>query len=94
MDVCNYDCGGHLELSIDRCRIRAKYGHSLKISDEVYERVEEDDMTAEWFVHGTTDGAWQSIKTEGLRGMGRQHVHLAQRSDRAQVGSNIHIYVN
>eukprot|EP00972_Heterocapsa_arctica_P020181 2979255-Heterocapsa_arctica.AAC.1 len=62
---------GRLAISTCRGAIRANYGHSQRISDKAYGIVTNDDDTEEWLVHGTTDGAWNSIRNQGLRCMNR-----------------------
>ena len=37
-----------------------------------------DDIPTKVAVHGTTRDAWQSIRTQGLSKMNRNHIHLAQ----------------
>lgn len=63
-------------------RIRALYGHSLpgKLLKQVAE-------PPEVLYHGTTSGAIDTIKDQGLKPMGRQYVHLSSDADIArQVG--------
>ena len=44
-------------------------------------------------VHGTNDAGWLSIQEQGLKPMGRQHVHLAQEMRKVRAASTVHIYV-
>lgn len=53
-------------------RIRATYGHSFKTKIH-----KPSAPPPETLYHGTSRRAWQKIKTEGLRPMGRQYVHLS-----------------
>ena len=53
-------------------RIRAAYGHSVKVSLESAET-----PVPETLYHGTSPGAYEAIRTEGLTPMGRQQVHLS-----------------
>ena len=52
--------------------IRATYGHSFANKIE-FKPVE----PPEFLYHGTTERAWKAIKTEGLKPMNRQYVHLS-----------------
>lgn len=57
--------------TIDLSDIRANYGHS--ISDRIAQpRVEPPDV----LLHGTSEGVAQTIRSEGIRAMRRQYVHL------------------
>mmetsp|Transcript_1103 Transcript_1103/g.1740 ORF Transcript_1103/g.1740 Transcript_1103/m.1740 type:complete len:211 (-) Transcript_1103:476-1108(-) len=58
--------------------IRANQGHSIKVVESQYllERVEEYG-SIDVAIHGTYYKAWESIKTQGLSVMGRNHVHFA-----------------
>jgi putative RNA 2'-phosphotransferase len=53
-------------------RIRALYGHSLPGTLS-----REEARPPERLFHGTSPGALPGIRDEGLRPMGRQHVHLS-----------------
>lgn len=53
-------------------RVRALYGHSLP-----GELSREPARPPERLYHGTSPGAVSAIRREGLRPMGRQHVHLS-----------------
>lgn len=53
-------------------RIRALYGHSLP-----GELIREEAAPPRRLYHGTSPSAAASIRREGLRPMGRQHVHLS-----------------
>jgi len=59
--------------------IRANQGHSAGVNvsaDELYERIESaEDIPV--CVHGTSEGAWEAIRRQGLKKMGRQHIHFA-----------------
>lgn len=63
---------------IDGHRIRATYGHSFskKLRKEKV-------VPPRLLYHGTTRAAYEKIKTEGLRPMGRQYVHLSTDRDTA-----------
>jgi putative RNA 2'-phosphotransferase len=53
-------------------RIRAMYGHSLPIL-----RTRTNVSPPATLFHGTSESAFQNIRTEGLKPMGRQQVHLS-----------------
>jgi putative RNA 2'-phosphotransferase len=61
-----------LALSDDGARIRASQGHSIDV-DLAYEPVEPPEM----LFHGTVTAALDAIRAEGLKKMGRHHVHLS-----------------
>lgn len=54
-------------------RIRATYGHSI---GNTIERT--SFAPPELLSHGTSRQAWESIRIEGLRPMGRENVHLSR----------------
>jgi 2'-phosphotransferase len=56
--------------------IRCHQGHSIAAVDAALERLHRP-ADAGAAVHGTTLAAWQHIKTDGLRRMSRNHVHMA-----------------
>lgn len=64
---------------LDGDRIRARYGHSLPGLIE-----KPDGRPPAQLFHGTSPRAWQAIRAEGLRSMGRQYVHLSEDSDEAR----------
>ncbi|TIB67838.1 hypothetical protein E3Q23_04095 [Wallemia mellicola] len=56
--------------------IRAVQGHTLDTSDlELTQILKPSDASIA--VHGTNPDAWNKIKNEGLKTMGRQYIHLA-----------------
>lgn len=56
--------------------IRAVQGHSLDAAQlELSQILNAEDAPVA--IHGTNDDAWNSIKVEGLKSMGRQYIHLA-----------------
>lgn len=64
-------------------KIRASQGHSINI--ELNLQTQEP---PEFLYHGTVEKFLQTIKTEGLKKMSRQHVHLSSDKDTAvNVGS-------
>ncbi|PRP83810.1 tRNA 2'-phosphotransferase 1-like [Planoprotostelium fungivorum] len=59
--------------------IRANQGHSLKIESLATKKITKENVTEyPIVVHGTYKKFWPSIKREGLRKMGRNHVHFAK----------------
>ena len=59
-------------------RIRALYGHSA-VPPVSYPAAE----PPEFLYHGTREAALKSIRQDGLRSMGRQHVYLSATIERA-----------
>lgn len=55
-------------------KIRAFYGHSLK--DKI--KMQKVKIIPERLYHGTSAGAYQEIKREGLHRKSRQYVHLSE----------------
>lgn len=53
-------------------RVRAAYGHSVDVDLEAADTPVPDEL-----YHGTDAGNLEPIREEGLRPMGRQHVHLS-----------------
>lgn len=66
------------EVSPGQYSIRASQGHSLKSVEakDLLEEIKEGTLTTP-VIHGTTLAAWNSIKTQGLSKMNRNHVHFA-----------------
>ena len=58
--------------SDDGDRIRANQGHSVQVNLELPPQVPPN-----WLFHGTASRFLELIRSEGLRPMGRQHVHLS-----------------
>lgn len=54
-------------------RVRARYGHSVDIEYDLPQIKPETDL-----YHGTGRSAWPIIREEGLKPMGRSHVHLSR----------------
>jgi hypothetical protein len=86
--------GGRLELNKHHTHMRAVQGHSMRISDDGFERVVAEDDVPRWLIHGTDDAAFLKIRTEGIRPMTRQHVHLAQTVAVVHDYSTVHIYLD
>ena len=59
-------------------RVRARYGHSIEITYD-FPRAEVRDP----LYHGTSRSAWNSIRKQGLKPLGRSHVHLSRNSQEA-----------
>lgn len=57
---------------IDGNRIRARYGHSIPI-----ETPGRPVLPPEWLYHGTAEETLETIRTDGLKPLGRQYVHLS-----------------
>jgi putative RNA 2'-phosphotransferase len=70
------------KLDLSRNRIRANQGHSLPVDVELAPQ-----RPPKWLYHGTAVRNLHKIKTEGLKKMRRQHVHLsADYATAVQVG--------
>lgn len=71
--------------------IRANQGHSKKFEDII----NEDKLLSlineplSICIHGTTKKAWEIIKDDGLKVMGRTHIHFAQNEDNSKVISGM-----
>jgi len=81
--------------------IRANQGHSITTVDvEMKPIPSTEDIPSGCAVHGTSVAAWNSIATQGLSRMKRNHIHLAQGipSDNIISGmrksSQVFIYIN
>lgn len=59
-------------------KIRAKYGHSIKVDLNL-----KPCQPPEFLYHGTSPRSGERIKREGLRPMKRDHVHLSKTVDEA-----------
>eukprot|EP00727_Mastigamoeba_balamuthi_P008669 m51a1_g4424 putative trna 2 -phosphotransferase 1 (253) ;mRNA; f:56412-57170 len=57
--------------------VRANQGHSLAVADLELRRLDAGSLPAA-VVHGTYERHWASIRAQGLRRMGRTHVHMAK----------------
>jgi putative RNA 2'-phosphotransferase len=78
------DPKGRFEINNDR--FRARYGHSLK---NIKIEILESDLP-EFLYHGTNLSAYQQIKSEGLKPMGRNLVHLTSSLKDAQIVGRRH----
>ncbi|KAJ7761495.1 KptA family-domain-containing protein [Mycena maculata] len=59
--------------------MKANQGHSIKsVKLDLQPVLSISDIPTGIAVHGTTNGAWDSISTQGLSKMKRNHIHLAQ----------------
>lgn len=92
-DIVEDDEKNRYSLSIDKQRIRANQGHSIKVDLEL-----ESVKPPITLYHGTPNKFLDIINKEGLKKMNRHHVHLSSDLDTAkQVGdrrgksSTIHI---
>lgn len=67
---------------LEGTRVRARYGHSVSI-DTPGRPV----LPPEWLYHGTSPDALEGIRSEGLKPIGRQYVHLSgTRQDAIAIG--------
>lgn len=67
----------------DKTKIRASQGHSISIDLELKEQ-----EPPEYLYHGTVAKFMDSIKSQGLKKISRQHVHLSyERETATKVGS-------
>lgn len=73
------------ELSEDRRRIRARYGHSVRV-DPAHDARQPPDV----LYHGTSRRHLGTIRQQGLRRMGRQRVHLSERVEEARTVGRRH----
>ncbi len=64
----------------DKTYIRANQGHSGAVANAISsdELLIELTEPIQGCLHGTYERAWQVIQTEGLKPMGRKHVHFAK----------------
>jgi putative RNA 2'-phosphotransferase len=65
---------------LEEGNVRANQGHSLDV-DLALEATTPPDV----LFHGTTQSAWASIKTQGLLKQDRQHVHLSNDVETAEI---------
>uniref|UniRef100_A0A8V5GCY8 2'-phosphotransferase n=1 Tax=Melopsittacus undulatus TaxID=13146 RepID=A0A8V5GCY8_MELUD len=70
------DPKGRFQLSPDPPRIRANQGHSLHVPELALEPLLSAHALPPTLVHGTRRRCWGRIRLEGLRPMGRTHIHV------------------
>ncbi|MER0437944.1 RNA 2'-phosphotransferase [Emticicia sp. W12TSBA100-4] len=70
-------------LSDDQTKIRANQGHSIKIDLDLTPQIPPPIL-----YHGTVEKYLDSIRTEGLKKMNRNHVHLSKDIETAQKVGN------
>lgn len=70
--VVSSDEKGRYKFSDDGTKIRANQGHSLSVDLKLKSMTPPDEL-----YHGTVDRFLEAIKSEGLKKMNRQHVHLS-----------------
>ena len=63
----------------DHSRIRAVQGHSIEVDLQLEEKV-----PPVFLYHGTAVKSLQNIRSEGLKKMNRQHVHLSSTEEQAR----------
>ena len=73
------------EFNDDKTRIRASQGHSVEV-DLGYE----ESIPPEILYHGTSDGGFERILIDGIKKMGRHHVHLSDSSRTAFIVGSRH----
>ncbi|EDQ92240.1 uncharacterized protein MONBRDRAFT_23195 [Monosiga brevicollis MX1] len=76
-EIVATDAKGRFELREGPLRVRATQGHSLNVQEDSL--LDPVLSAADWpvVVHGTYHAAWAQIQREGLRTMGRQHIHFS-----------------
>jgi putative RNA 2'-phosphotransferase len=83
-DIIEQDPRGRFELSDDRSRVRACYGHSIEVEPAGDPVADPPDL----LYHGTARRNLDQILREGLRPGSRQYVHLSPTArEAAEVGS-------
>lgn len=82
LTIVRQDEKGRFVLSVDGARVRAAQGHSFKVDLGLVPR---EPPLMLW--HGTHSAVLERIRREGLRPMGRTHVHLSgDRETASRVG--------
>lgn len=69
------DSKGRYSYSDDKTKIRANQGHSVQVDVGLHKL--SPDEVPDTLYHGTADRFLHLIQAEGLKPMGRQHVHLS-----------------
>lgn len=59
-----------------RLKVRANQGHTFEVADLELEEITNADQFPN-VIHGTYTQSWNSIKSQGLKRMGRNHIHFA-----------------
>lgn len=57
--------------------IRANQGHSLPVPELALKSISSIEDAPSMVIHGTDKRLWPSIQRDGLRTMGRNHIHMA-----------------
>ncbi len=83
--VVDNDSKGRYSFNEDKTKIRANQGHSIKGIDLGLEIVFGRKLP-NWLYHGTNSRFVEAILSEGLKPMGRHHVHL---SDDMETANNV-----
>jgi putative RNA 2'-phosphotransferase len=81
------DSKGRYSFNEDRTKIRANQGHSIDGIDLELEIVNGRNLPL-WLYHGTNSIFVEIIKQEGLKPMGRNHVHLSEDIETANAVGN------
>lgn len=77
-DIVKHDNKGRYQLNDDSTKVRALYGHSVKV-----DLLLSNDYPPESLYHGTAEKYLPSILKEGLDSRSRQFVHLTENRDTA-----------
>ena len=83
--VVDNDSKGRYSFNDDKSKIRANQGHSVNGVDLNLKPLSSKDVP-DWLYHGTNSRFVESILAEGLKPMGRHHVHL---SDNIETANNV-----
>jgi len=78
IDIVSRDDKGRFEFSYDKTKVRALYGHSIKV--DLLLRKQKPPLR---LLHGTALKYIESIRQNGLKSKARQYVHLAEDKDLA-----------
>lgn len=82
--------------------IKANQGHSRQVGSKIDDSKSLTPLTVAVpvCVHGTNRRAWKEIQKDGLRPMGRKHIHFASHVDPAKVvsgirqSSSVHVHID
>lgn len=83
-EIIRTDNKGRYEFNLDKTLVRACQGHSMKSVE--LEMVKQKPPA--YLYHGTKDQFMSPIQKQGLRKMGRHHVHLSKDSNVAKEVAN------
>lgn len=77
--IVRHDTKGRFELNDDKTKVRALYGHSIKVDMAL-----SNDAPPEFLYHGTATKYISSIENLGLLPRSRQYVHLTENARTAE----------